>query len=82
MSKLYKPARPLEVRVDARGLPVMLRWRGMLYSGNCLNHWRIRTRWWAQEVLRDYYLWESHGLLCEIYHDAKEGLWYMHRIYD
>ena len=82
MSRLYSPARLVQVQANERGFPAALRWRGFSYSGHCLNHWRIHTRWWEEEVLRDYYLWESRDLLCEIYYEAFQGRWYMHRVYD
>jgi len=82
MSKLYHPARPIEVETDERGCPVALRWRGMCSRGRCLDHWRVHTGWWEDEVLRDCYLFEGPYLFCEIYLDAFQGRWYMHRMYD
>lgn len=82
MSRLYKPARVIEVQADGQGRPVSLRWRGATYRGEGRNHWRVHTEWWDQEVWRDYYLWESGNLLCEVYRDRLSGKWYMHRVYD
>jgi hypothetical protein len=82
MSRLYRPARAIEVQADERGRPLALRWRGAVYRGKSRDHWRIRTGWWEEEVWRDYYLWESEDLICEVYRDRLGDGWYMHRVYD
>jgi len=84
MSRLYNPARPVEVFADEQGSPTGLRWRGILHKGQCHNHWRIHTGWWDEEVRRDYYLLthEEGYLFCEVYFDALSGTWHLHRIYD
>ena len=82
MSKLYKPAKPIEVQLDERGRPLVVHWRGTPYRGETCDHWRVHTGWWEQEVWRDYYLWEGRDLVCEVYRDRLNDGWYMHRVYD
>jgi len=82
VSRLYKPARPIEVQVDEEGRPLAVLWRGALYYGRPCNQWRIHTGWWDEEVWRDYYQWEGDGLVCEMYRDRLHDGWYMHRVYD
>lgn len=82
MSKLYKPAKPIEVQLDEQGRPLVVHWRGAPYRGEACDHWRVRTAWWEQEVWRDYYLWEGKDLVCEVYRDRLNDGWYMHRVYD
>jgi hypothetical protein len=84
MSRLYHSARPVEVQTDEQGVPAAVCWRGVTYRVSCHNHWRIHTRWWEDEVRRDYYLLahKSGNLVCEVYFDVPSGEWFMHRIYD
>lgn len=82
MSRLYKPARTIEVEADEQGRPLLVNWRGGAYRGQPCGHWRIHTGWWEEEVWRDYYLWEGEGLVCEVYRDRLGEGWYMHRVYD
>ena len=82
MSRMYVPARAIEVEADGDGCPLAVRWRGAVYQGEGRNHWREHTEWWENEVWRDYYLWESRDLLCEVYRDRLSGEWYLHRVYD
>jgi hypothetical protein len=82
VSKLYKPARPIEVVADESGKPVAVRWRGAIYRGETTDHWRIQTGWWEEEVSRDYYLLDAKDLVCEVYRDRLQDGWYMHRVYD
>lgn len=82
MSKLYKPAKAIEVQLDEQGRPLVVQWRGVAYRGVTRDHWRVHTGWWEQEVWRDYYLWEGGDLVCEVYRDRLNDGWYMHRVYD
>ena len=82
MSRLYLPARPIAVRLNSAGAPLQVSWRGAVYTGICLNHWRIHTAWWEGEERRDYYLFYHPHLVCELYRDEPSKRWYMHRIYD
>lgn len=81
MSKLYDPPPQVDVQLDLQGLPTALYWRGTLYQGESLDHWRVQTEWWEQEVARDYYLWSSNELICVIFRDAQQQ-WHLQRIYD
>lgn len=82
MSRLYKPALVVAVQTDVRGAPCEVQWRGEIYQGQVLDHWRIQTGWWDQEIVRDFYLWDSEDLICVLYHDQVHGEWRLHRVYD
>jgi hypothetical protein len=61
-------------------------WRGTAHTVRAVcNRWRIHTRWWEPNdaVWREYVkVATDSGLLCLLYHDLKEGGWYLARLYD
>ena len=55
-------AQPIQVSGSSNG-PSGFCWRGRAYRVvEQLDHWRIRTRWWAQEEERDYFQVLAHCL--------------------
>jgi hypothetical protein len=81
MTKLYWDHPVISVRTASDGAPQALCWRGAWYEGTCINHWRIETGWWEdQPTKRDFYLFDSEELLCEVYLEANK--WHLHRIHD
>lgn len=82
MSRLYRPARAIEVDIEEENGAVTLHWRGVAYHGQVLCHWRLCTNWWEETVERYCYLCHSPALTCEVYRDMVSGQWYLQRIYD
>jgi hypothetical protein len=84
LTKLLPSPAEIEVRLDAGGEPVHLRWRRWRVGLVAVhNHWRVEEDWWRDEVTRDYYkVQTADGTLCVIYRDRREGKWYLQRIYD
>jgi hypothetical protein len=84
MSRLWADGDPIEVDVEADGLPRVFHWRGAWHPVTGIaNRWRVRTGWWIEEAWREYFkLTTADGLLCTIYHDLATGDWFCARLYD
>jgi hypothetical protein len=49
------------------------------------NRWRVHTRWWEpnEAIWREYVkVVTDSGFLCLIYHDLRQGGWFLARLYD
>jgi hypothetical protein len=61
-------------------------WQGMSHPiSNRHNRWRIHTRWWEphESIWREYIkVTTDTGLLCLLYHDLRDGGWFLARVYD
>lgn len=53
---------------------------GTLKVHRRLDFWRVRTRWWSNEVSRVYLLLETSGGIVEVFVDGEE--WFMRRVMD
>jgi hypothetical protein len=69
--------------VDA---PTGFVWQGISHSiDQVCNRWRVHTRWWQSgEVLwREYWkVITDRRVLCLLYHDLRNGGWFLARLYD
>jgi hypothetical protein len=84
MSRLWAGGDPIQVAVDADGLPQAFYWRGAWRQViRIANRWRVRAGWWSEEAWREYFkIATADGLLCTIYHDLHAGAWCFVRLYD
>jgi hypothetical protein len=84
MTKLLPALPTIEVKTNAKGDPVRLRWRRWKEDIVAIcNRWRIADDWWRQEVARDYYKVRlNDGTLCVIFRDLRQNTWHLHRVYD
>lgn len=84
MTRFWVSVVPVEVRLDAQGMPLSLRWEGRWHAVQELsNHWRVDWGAWRVRVWRDYYkILTRSGLLLVLYHDRIGEGWYVQRIYD
>ncbi len=53
---------------------------GRLKVHRRLDFWRVRTRWWSNEVSRVYLLLETSGGIIEVFVDGEK--WFMRRVMD
>ena len=87
--------RPLSVRNEPRqidvltvstsGPPATVRWNG--YTHPIAKSWgpeRVHTGWWRDEnIVRDYYRIETNeGLRLWVYHNVRNGDWFLHGVFD
>ena len=84
MTPFWSEGQRIAVRVDG-AVPQGFYWQYEEHPIHDLSiHWRIHTGWWnGHEIWRDY--WEvttRTGLLCVLYHDLLEDVWYLERIYE
>jgi hypothetical protein len=83
MTKLFRPAIPIQVEENPDGTPA-----GFLYRGNLsrvkqiCSHWRIKEGWWRNEIEREYFQLETPKFACMIYQDLLSSGWYLQRIHD
>ena len=84
MTRLYRPAQPIEATIGDEGEPLAFEWRGQVHRVLHLsNRWRIHLEWWRVELWREYFQVEVQGrLTCVIYRDLLTERWYLERIYD
>lgn len=71
---------PIQVQVQAEGMPVRLSWGGRSYRVvSVYEHWRVHNRWWEQPVRRDYYQVETdHQTVFTVFRD-EQGRWFLDR---
>ncbi|MCX7857959.1 MAG: hypothetical protein N2513_08305 [Deltaproteobacteria bacterium] len=76
--------KPCLIRSGEDGDPVSIKFNGRWLKINWIcKRWRIKKDWWNKEKEREYFQIETEeGLLCEIFQDLKNGLWFIERIYD
>ena len=84
MTKSLPSPPVIDVKTDAKGNPVHLRWRRWRQDVSAVcNRWRVADDWWRKEVARDYYkIRLADGTLCVIFRDLNEDKWHLHRVYD
>jgi hypothetical protein len=86
MTHLWIAGNGIEVRKDDQDRIRAFAWKGRKHAvGRVHQHWQVDTDWWsdAGRVHRDYYaLTTTDGLLCVIYRDFEDELWYIAKIYD
>ena len=86
MTRLWSRGDPIQVVVDAGGLPVRFEWQGHWHEvATVANRWRVRAGWWqpGSDAWREYVkLTTVDGLLCTLYCDLNNGAWCCARVYD
>ncbi len=83
MTYLVNPPRPIEVEVDGEHRPSHI--QGDPHSGPVrpVLGWIVDVDWWSQPVSREYWrVLLREQLMCEIYRDRGDGVWYLERVYD
>lgn len=77
------PAESVPARIDSSAIsPHALRIAGQVRVAS--GPWRLEEGWWTPEaVARDYWDVElSDGAIYRIYHDRREGEWWVDGVYD
>jgi hypothetical protein len=84
MSRLFAAGEPIEVVLDAAGLPQRFGWRGEWHPIDAIaNRWRVRATWWSVEAWREFYkVTTTDRILCVIYLDLQSEAWFLERLYD
>ena len=82
MTRLLGEHPLIQVEIDPRGRPVMLRWGDWSEAIEVCNHWRIEQAWWRRPLVRDYYKVAGERLLALVYRDGIDGTWHLERVYD
>lgn len=83
MTRRFRSPRPIRVAAGTDGQPVAFRWGAQHDIQAILNHWRLNTLWWRDQVWRDYFkVMTASGMLAIIYHDRLTGDWYLQQLYD
>lgn len=63
------------------GRPSLVEWNGQTYSVmNIVDDWKVRTKWWADEVTRHYMILSTDSHLMEVY--LQNNCWTLYRIHD
>ena len=72
--------------IDSQGRPLRFVWQGRSHRLQQIQQrWQIDSDWWSEEgrVWRDYFaVITTSGILCVIYFDLLEQVWYVAKIYD
>jgi hypothetical protein len=76
-SRVYRP-RPVNVRVDARGLPEAV---GRAAVEAVREEWLVEDRWWTAHPLRRRYLElvTADGAVRVVFRDLESGRWFAQR---
>lgn len=84
MTWLWVKGLSIQVKMNALGEPVQIRWNGRLHDVVWVaNRWRVDLRWWRGQVWREYFKVVTHThLLVMVYRDLLTGRWYVQRLYD
>lgn len=82
MTRLLGQHPSIDVELDDRGQPIVLRWPGVRESVEVANHWRVEEAWWRRPLVRDYYKVVGNRLLALIYRDGIDGTWHLERMFD
>jgi hypothetical protein len=86
MTRLFHPAVPITVELDADGSPRQFRWQERLHQVARVEQcWQVDTDWWtpAGRASRAYFaLTTQTGLLCVVYHDRLAAAWCLSCAYD
>ncbi len=83
MSRLYGRGLPIEVEMDAHGLPVTFIFNGRLYQiTHIAERWRVDEGWWAERERREYYKVTVNEAALLLFRDDGDGRWYVQRVYD
>lgn len=82
MTRLIVPAPAIDVTLDHGRAPIAI---AGAFNGTVepIARWKVETSWWDRPVVREY--WKvvlNNDLLCELYHDALTGGWFVERVYD
>ena len=83
MTYLVNPPRPIEVEVDGDDRPRHIQGDPLIGPVRPVLRWIVDVDWWSQPVSREY--WRvvlREQLMCEIYRDLADGVWYVERVYD
>jgi len=75
---------PLKGRVNERGDPVALFFRGCWCQvDSCLDRWKDAGCWWEGESEKEFFRLQLQGdRVLEIYRDLDSGEWWSYKIYD
>lgn len=86
MTRLWPNGVPVQVTLNADGVPVSFLWQGHWHTVAAIaNRWRLRSSWWLPDAdaHREYIkLTTQGGLLCTLYRDLRDDAWYCMRVYD
>ena len=83
MTHLWPDGQPIEVQIDALGVPQRFVWLGQAHRVEIVaNRWRVDEEWWRGRIWQEYFkLATDTGLLVVVFRDLVEGGWYVQRVY-
>lgn len=84
MTHLYATGIPLQVLTDKQGQPLRFTWQERTHQiDHIVQRWQVDTEWWREHIWRAYYaVTTTDGLLCVLYNDLTDGVWYLSKLYD
>jgi hypothetical protein len=84
LAKVLEKPEELKVRVNVQGVPLALARNGEKQRvTKVYENWQTIEEWWGKEITRNYFrVKTSKGLVCDIYRDMPDGIWYLSQIYD
>ena len=84
MAKILEKPEELKVTFNVRGIPLTLARNGEKQRiTRVYRSWQQAEEWWGKEVTRYYFMVKtSKGLVCDIYRDMPDDIWYLNRIHE
>jgi len=84
LAKILEKPEELQVTMNVKGTPLTLARNGEKQRvTKVYQHWQAVEEWWGKEISRNYFRVKTNkGLVCDIYRDMPDDIWYLSHIHE